>query len=150
MQLLIPPPIIAALAGGLIWLIDRLFPHYSFDVPGGHFIAMALIVLGATIDFAATRKFIKEKTTYSPFSPQKSTSLVKNGLYQYSRNPMYLGLLIILVGVFFYISNILGALVIYGFIEAITRLQIISEEKILEEIFGDEYRAYKRRVRRWL
>lgn len=150
MNLLIPPPIQAIAAGGAMWLVGRLFPDYSFQLPGASFVAIGLIALGAFIDFVCVRAFVREKTSYSPFRPEKSGKLITTGLYRYSRNPMYLGLFIILAGLFLYIGNVLGALFLYGFIHTVTRFQIIPEEEILEEKFGDEYRDYRKRVRRWL
>lgn len=82
--------------------------------------------------------------------PQNTSDLVKTGLYHYSRNPMYVGLLVILTGYAIYLGSITPFLLLPLFYWVITTQQIIPEEKILEEKFGQEYLDYKKSVKRWL
>ena len=82
--------------------------------------------------------------------PEKATRLVVGGLYRISRNPMYLGMLMVLIGIALWLGNPLNIALIGLFVALITELQIKPEEARLAEVFGDEYAAYKTRVRRWI
>ena len=111
-------------------------------------IGLLLIILGATYDFLAWRMFIKSKTTQNPFkNPNK---FITRGVYTTTRNPMYLGMLLVLVG----ISLLLGGLVTFIcpliFFIIIQRLFIPLEEKNMEKQFGKRYLKYKSKVRRWI
>lgn len=82
--------------------------------------------------------------------PESSSTLIKTGLYRYSRNPIYLGLAVILFGWGVYLSNILTLLFLVGFVLYLNRFQIEPEEKSLEQRFGVQFEEYKHKVRRWL
>ncbi len=149
LELKLPPPAITALAALLIYGGDRVSPaglRVSIDV------FWALVVLGVAllIGFMAVGHFFKVGTTPHPHCPEKSSCLVAHGIYRYSRNPMYLALLLVLVAWSLYLGWVLSPLGWGLFVLWITRFQIRPEERILERIFEDEYRAYCRRVRRWL
>jgi protein-S-isoprenylcysteine O-methyltransferase Ste14 len=82
--------------------------------------------------------------------PETSTSLVASGLYRWTRNPMYLGFLTVLLGLGVFLSNPLALAPIPLFVLYMTRFQIRPEEKALEARFGADFAAYKSRVRRWI
>ena len=82
--------------------------------------------------------------------PELTTTLIKTGLYQYSRNPIYLGFVIMLTGWGLYLNNAPGLILVVGFIYYMNRFQIEPEEESLSRIFGTEFELYKRTVRRWL
>ncbi|MEO1143695.1 MAG: isoprenylcysteine carboxylmethyltransferase family protein, partial [Pseudomonadota bacterium] len=86
----------------------------------------------------------------SPISPEKTTSLVTDGVYKYTRNPMYLGLTFILSGFAIWQGNLFGFVGVILFVGYVTRFQIIPEETILREKFGQEYEDYCSRTGRWL
>ena len=111
---------------------------------------MAIILSGGLIDLSSFIKFLISKTTVNPFKPEKAQTLVTTGMYQFSRNPMYLGLLLLLIGWALYVGALSAILLIPLFILLITTMQIQPEEIILEEIFGQSYIEYKRNVRRWI
>ena len=82
--------------------------------------------------------------------PAKTTSLVAGGVYRFTRNPMYLGLLLVLAGWAVFLSNALAFALLPAFIAYIGRFQIAPEERALAAKFGTEYEAYRTEVRRWL
>ena len=90
------------------------------------------------------------KTTVSPIKPQASSKLVNSGIYRISRNPMYLGFLIILIGIAAYLSNLFSLLLCPFFVMYMNRFQIRPEERSLKSFFGKDYINYKIRTRRWL
>ncbi len=99
---------------------------------------------------AAFLGFMRLRTTINPLKPERASVLVTDGIYRYTRNPMYLSLLLLLLGYaidLWYWPALLGptAYVVY-----ITRFQILPEERVLEDKFGADYLAYKQRVRRWI
>jgi protein-S-isoprenylcysteine O-methyltransferase Ste14 len=94
--------------------------------------------------------FARFKTTISPLKPSDATALVTEGMYRYSRNPMYLGLLLLTIASTIWFGTWLGIIINIVFIFLINFLQIIPEEEALLEIFGEEYGEYKKNVRRWI
>ena len=85
-----------------------------------------------------------------PRQPENSSALLTSGTYRFSRNPLYVANLLVLIGWGLFLSNIYALILIVGFVLYITRFQIEPEEKALQTRFGDQYLAYKARVRRWL
>jgi len=121
------------------------FKHQSID-----YVAYFIILVGISIDFLSLYNFITNKTTANPLAPHKTRKLVISGFYRFSRNPMYLGLLLVLLGTSLIFGSLTSLFVLPLFIGAINYLQISSEEKALELLFGEEYLNYKQKVRRWL
>lgn len=150
LELIIPPPGYALIIGFLMWLLNQYFPIVSFIESPWNKIGLVLIVLALSMDLSSLYLFFKKRTTPSPFSPKKASSLVITGLYKYTRNPMYVGLLVILIGYAIWLGSLSPFLLVPLFYWLITNMQITPEEKILEEKFGQEYLDYKSRVRRWL
>lgn len=150
MKLLIPPPAQAIIFAGLMWLISTQFPEFGFSGALQQPVAILICLIGICIDLVSVGLFAQKKTTVSPFSPDKTQVLITSGLYQYSRNPMYLGMAFILTGLAVWLGNYASFLMIPCFIWYITQLQIIPEEEILLEKFGEEYGEYMLRVRRWI
>ncbi len=106
--------------------------------------------LSAVVALAAFLTFWRARTTINPLQPERASVLVTHGIYRFTRNPMYLSLLLLLVA---YASH-LGSWVAFAgptaYVAYITRFQILPEERVLAAKFGDEFAAYKRRVRRWI
>ncbi len=150
MKLLIPPPLVALTSALLMWAIAFQFDALEFAFPFQKAIAFALIGLGASLDIVSLVAFRRAKTTVTPLSPEKASSLVVSGLYSVTRNPMYLGLLIILCGIAIFLGSLFNAAIVVAFIGYITAFQIKPEEDRLEDIFGAQYLSYKKNVRRWL
>ena len=112
------------------------------------YLGLIPVVGGIVMAATASSAFRKVGTPVLPF--ERSTALVTDGLYRVTRNPMYLGMLLILAGVALLSGSVSTLLPIPVFAWAIQRNFILGEERFLEEIFGERYLGYKRQVRRWL
>lgn len=150
LQLKIPPPAYALAIGLLMTLLNRYFPIATWITSPWNKVGIAVIVIAVSMDLSSLFQFLKKHTTPNPFKPKNTTSLVTNGLYRYSRNPMYVGLLTVLIGYAIWLGSITPFLLLPLFYWLITTQQIIPEENILKEKFGQEYLDYKKRVKRWL
>lgn len=150
MKMIVPPPLQGLICAGLIWAIATYFPQYSIDIIYKRYLSALFFIIGIAIDLLALRVFHQASTTVNPFTPQKTSSLVATGIYQYTRNPMYLGMVFLLLGLCLWFGVWLGLLVIALFVWCITELQIKPEEGVLAEKFGESYADYCRKVRRWV
>ena len=146
----IPPPIIALAFGLLIWAMNRYLPLYVPSLGKLSYFGYLFILMGLALDIVSFVNFLKNKTTVNPLKPQKASSLVISGFYRISRNPMYLGMFYVLLGVATLLGDISGLIPLPILVLTMNYLQIVPEEKILAEIFGDEYLTYKQNVRRWI
>ena len=106
--------------------------------------------LKGIISIAGMVAFRRAKTTVNPVKASLASSLVIRGVYRYTRNPMYVGLLLTLLAWAVFLANPLAVLWVVVYVLYITRFQIIPEERVLASLFGAEYEAYKGRVRRWI
>ena len=150
MKLLIPPPILTLMSAILMLILSKYFNKANFSLNQHNHFALFFLIVAIIIILISILKFIKVSTTISPLKPNKTSILVDSGIYKYTRNPMYLGLLLILFSLFFYLKNFLSFLVLPLFVIYITKNQILPEEKVLENLFGDQYKKYKNKVRRWI
>ncbi len=148
MKTKIPPPILALVMIGLIYLSSLLIVPTTFNYQS--LLSGLVLILGLACVLPSFRLFARYKTTITPLKPSNSTALVTEGLYRYSRNPMYLGLLLITMASTIWFGTWLGIIINIVFIFLINFLQIIPEEEALLEIFGEEYEEYKKSVRRWI
>ena len=145
-----PPLAVGALLAGLMWLVSRAVPALNFVLPARKPLALSLVVAGVIIIVVGVASFSRAKTTINPMKPESSSSLVLSGIYRFSRNPMYLGFFLALAGWAVFLSNGLAFVFLPAFIFYMNRFQIEPEEKALARKFGQEFVAYKSRVRRWL
>jgi protein-S-isoprenylcysteine O-methyltransferase Ste14 len=150
LELKVPPPAIAILTAALMWVCAWAVPAFGFAYPARDLYAVGLAVAGAVTDFLCIVSFVRARTTINPMKPASSSSLVVSGLYKLTRNPMYLGLLLILLGWGIHLSNALAFFLLPAFILYMNRFQIVPEERVLATLFGQEFAVYKSRVRRWL
>ncbi|MDZ7629180.1 MAG: isoprenylcysteine carboxylmethyltransferase family protein [Parvularculaceae bacterium] len=146
----VPPPLLALAAGVLMWIIARKAGLPALDFPGRVPLAAALAGAGLLIDLVSVAAFLRARTTVNPLAPDKTNALVVTGLYRVSRNPMYLGMALVLAGWAVWLGQALTLVPVAAFVALIEVIQIRPEEKALEEKFGEDYRAYKKRVRRWI
>jgi protein-S-isoprenylcysteine O-methyltransferase Ste14 len=109
-----------------------------------------MTIIGLTIIVIGVKTFHKSDTTVNPLNPSEASHLVTHGVFSYTRNPMYLGMVIILLGVSIYNGVYIGIIILPCFIFYITEFQIKPEEEAMEEIFPGDYTDYLKRVRRWL
>jgi protein-S-isoprenylcysteine O-methyltransferase Ste14 len=122
-------------------IVSLIHPPYSY-------LGVIPILFGLVISGTSARAFREAGTPVIPF--EKSTALVTDGWYRYTRNPMYLGLVVTLVGVWVALGTLSPLLPMIVFVWIIEMQFIRGEEQFLDEIFGEQYRSYKLRVRRWL
>ena len=106
------------------------------------------LVVGLWLNVRASGLFRRASTTIKPF--ERPASLVADGPYRFSRHPMYLGMALVLVGVGVMLGTLGPLVVVPAFVWAMEVAFIRAEERDMEAVFGEEYRAYRRRVRRWI
>lgn len=150
LELKIPPVALFLLVGAGMWLLSSVAPVPYLAFPRHKFVAAVCVFLGLLIGVAGVLAFRSARTTVDPRFPEKSSAVVQNGIYRWSRNPMYLGLLIILLGWALFLADgfsLLGLPLLVGYLN---RFQIRPEEQAMASRFGDEYRTYAETVRRWL
>ena len=144
----IPPPIVTIFFGLCIYLSRSYFPVFSGSAL--NVLSIFFFVYGIFVFAAAVISFKKQKTTVNPISIENASSLVVSGIFKYSRNPMYLGMSFVLLGLAFKF-NVIGGLLFTGiFMLFITIFQIKPEEVAMEKLFGQEWKDYTKNVRRWL
>lgn len=113
-------------------------------------LAVALALLGLAIDIAGVLSFRRARTTVNPLRPANSSALVTSGIYRHTRNPMYLGMATLLAAWATWLGTPWALFGIVAFVAWITRFQIIPEERVLANLFGADFAAYRARVRRWI
>src|SRR5882757_8057074 len=139
----VPPPIVALLIGTVMWGIARLSPLPEGESPLRLAISCGLTGLGILVVVLGMLAFRRAKTTIDPVNIGAVSSIVTSGVYRYTRNPMYVGLALMLVS---WAVHIAVPFVLVGpvvFMLFITRFQIIPEERVLTSKFGGEYRKYQ-------
>ena len=143
-----PPPLVALTFGLLIYYTENIFP--KIEIKNEIIFGSFMIISGLIIILSAIILFKKYQTTISPLNPSNSAKLITDGIYKFSRNPMYLGLLLVLVGISIILSLTGGFFFILLFILYINLFQIIPEENAMVDLFKDEFLEYKKNVRRWI
>ncbi|MRH99913.1 isoprenylcysteine carboxylmethyltransferase family protein [Kriegella sp. EG-1] len=149
MELKLPPVAVFFIFGLLMYLLACFLPFGEFDFFGRDVLSYCFFTFGVVIGLFSVGHFFKDKTTVDPRKPEKASSLVTSGIFAFSRNPMYLGLLFVLIGFAMHLGNAFNALLAAFFVSYMNRFQIVPEEKILAKIFGNEYQLYRKSVRRW-
>jgi protein-S-isoprenylcysteine O-methyltransferase Ste14 len=150
LELKVPPVAVVLFMAALMWLVARAAPAFEIALPARSFLAVGLAVTGMVVSLSGVVSFRRANTTVNPMKPDSSSSLVSSGVYALTRNPMYLGFLLILAGWAVFLSNMLGLLLLPVFVFYMNRFQIEPEEKALAILFGPAFIAYQSRVRRWL
>ncbi|MEN1785870.1 MAG: isoprenylcysteine carboxylmethyltransferase family protein [Bacteroidota bacterium] len=149
MDLKLLPPLTMALFGSAMYLLNRFLPFGTFDFFGRQTMAYVLMIMAIVITAIALFQFSKAKTTTDPINPDKTTSLVTEGIYRFTRNPMYLALLLVLVAFGLILGNAFNVLLAAGFVYYMNRFQIKKEEVALSNRFGKTYALYCKATRRW-
>ena len=150
MQPRIPPPILMLLGAGLMWALDHWMPLGQWMSAPWNRLGGLVAAVGIAIAVAAFVRFRKVGTTVNPVDPSKASRLVTDGVFRVSRNPMYLGLLLLLIGWAVWLGSVSPFVVPPLFVFAITVVQIIPEEQALSRNFGEQYVSYQRSVARWI
>ncbi|HZT69322.1 MAG TPA: isoprenylcysteine carboxylmethyltransferase family protein [Terriglobia bacterium] len=149
-ELKLPPVAVGAIAGALMRCLSAAAPAFDLLFPANSVLPAGLALIGALTCLAGVVSFRRAKTTVNPMKPRSTTSLVVSGIYRYTRNPMYLGFLLILLGWAAFLSNVLALVVLPVFVVWMNRFQISPEERALASLFANDYVEYRGRVRRWL
>ena len=150
LELKVPPPVVVLLLGGAMWGIASLAPSIALPAWLRWSAAIAIASAGAACELAGGWCFSRARTTINPMRPQASSALVSGGIYRFTRNPMYVGLLLITVAWAVFLSSAWALLGPPAFFFYIGRFQIVPEERVLAQRFGAAYAAYQARVPRWL
>ena len=150
LELKIPPVAVALVTGACMWLAAWAVPGFDVPFPGQVVFSVMVALLGLCIALSGVVAFRRAGTTINPMKPGSSSSLVVAGIYSVTRNPMYLGVLLLLLAWAIYLANVLTVLFLPGFVWYMGRYQIEPEEQALTSLFGPKYAAYAARVRRWM
>ena len=146
----VPPPVVGVVVGLLMWGLSQLgAPLPLADLPR-YAATSILVAIGLGFDVLGLLAFRAKRTTVNPLRPDKASALVDGGVYRITRNPMYVGMLCLLLGWVAFLASPLALIGPVLFVLYITRFQIIPEERILRERFGESYEQYLRQVRRWI
>lgn len=142
------PPRLLLLAIGAMALAHLVLPGAGLRPPAWRLLGLVPLGAGAALNLLADRAFATAGTTVKPLLP--STSLVTGGVFRLTRNPMYAGMVFLLVGLWLALGSLLPGLVVVAFALLIERYYVCPEEEKLAREFGAAYAAYRSRVRRWL
>lgn len=144
----IVPPVYLLLTLLAMWAMHQWLPLLQWISRPWSWAGLLPVALGLGTTITAALSFKRAGTPIVPF--EKSTALVTGGLFRYSRNPMYLGMVLLLIGSGILFGSAGALLPIPLFVWIIAASFIRGEERFMEELFGAEYLAYKQKVRRWL
>jgi len=142
------PAVYLLIALTLMWLMHIYVPIYQYVNEPVTYAGIVPVILGISIATTASGMFIRAGTGLLPFD--EATTLVTGGFYRFSRNPMYLGMILMLAGSAFLLGSAGPLLPLVIFILIIRNNFVLGEERFLEAAFGQRYLDYKSKVRRWL
>lgn len=149
-ELKVPPPLVAASLALAMWGVSLFEPHFEVSPVVRVLAAVAFALAGVAFAVAGIVSFRRARTTVNPMKPESASSLVSSGVFAITRNPMYVGLLFVLVGWAIFLFSPWALAGPVAFFAYIGRFQIAPEERALASLFGSEYAGYRARVRRWL
>ena len=150
LELRVPPVVVVIACAAVMWLVARAVGPSALRTEARIAIAAALALAGLALAFAGIREFRAARTTFNPMHPEQAVAMVTGGIYRFTRNPMYLGLALLLLAFVVRLSVWPGVIVVLLFVAYMNRFQIRPEEAALEARFGDTAREYRRTVRRWI
>lgn len=150
LELKVPPVALVAIFAAIMWAFSRISPNLYFTIPGVAWLSTGIAVVGVCIAILGVLEFRVAGTTIDPRVPDQSVNLVVRGVYRHSRNPMYLGCLLVLCAWGLYLGSAPSFLFLPAFIIYMNRFQIVPEERFMREKFGDSYNKYRSEVRRWV
>lgn len=150
---LVPPPAVLLITLIAMFVISRY--DQARDLRADVYIvnssiAIGFAVAGIAIVIMAIRQFRATQTTINPLKPHTASNLVTTGVFRFTRNPMYLGMVFVALGSVAYYGSAWCVLAVIAFVAYITRFQIIPEERAMLALFGHEFEIYKTRTRRWI
>ena len=145
----LPPPVVVLVLAAMMWL-GRDLGGLAMTFDGQLWLSLLLAATGLTLMLAAAWTLGRARTTIDPTRPEKSKVLVTTGIYRYSRNPIYLGDLLLLLAWAVYLGNPLNLVPALAFVPLMNRFQIRPEEQVLARHIPSDYLTYRKRTRRWL
>jgi protein-S-isoprenylcysteine O-methyltransferase Ste14 len=146
----VPPAVVLAAFGAAMWLVAIVLPVLDLDFPARTEVMAGAIAAALIVGLAAVAGFRRAHTTVNPMTPQAASALVTGGIYRFTRNPMYLAMLILLAGWCYVVANGAALAMLPLFVAYLNRFQIQPEERALAARFGAEFERYRTSVRRWL
>ncbi|TEU00267.1 MAG: isoprenylcysteine carboxylmethyltransferase family protein [Anaerolineales bacterium] len=137
----------------LVAIILSLLLHFTFPVATIvqnplNLIGLFPLMVGVALNLIADRDFKRNQTTVKPY--EESGTLLTEGVYRYSRHPMYLGFVLILLGISLFLGSISPNVIVIIFAILMEIVFIRVEEEMLNETFQEEWRQYKSKVRKWI
>jgi protein-S-isoprenylcysteine O-methyltransferase Ste14 len=150
LELKIPPVIVSLLFALTMWCLSFDGNVYFFDPFWRMVIAVLVVVIGILFAIGGVIAFRQAQTTVNPGTPEASSTIVASGVYKISRNPMYVGFLLVLLAWALFLAHVWPLWLLPLFVLYMNRYQIEPEEKALAAKFGDSYTRYRQSVRRWL
>lgn len=149
MNVKIPPLLVMLLFAVMMLALDRFLPVGEFDFFGRETLNYIIWGLAVLIVLISVLQFFMAKTTTNPMDPSKAKQLVITGIYSYTRNPMYLAMLMFLIGFGLRLGNAFNTITAAGFVYFMNHFQIKREEEALTKLFGKQYKLYVKATRRW-
>ena len=150
LELKLPPDVVWLAVAALMGLASAITPGLAIAMMLRIGVAVPFVAIGTAIIVNARVMLDRAHTTWHPSAPGRTTSLVTTGVYRYSRNPIYLGMFLVLLGWAVLLANPVALALSATFVLYIDRFQIVPEERSLSAALGDDYRDYAARVRRWV
>ena len=146
----VPPPVVALLSASAMWALARVTPRLAVAQGALDVAGVAVAVLGFGVEIAGIWAFWAARTTPNPLQPRHASTLVTDGVYRFTRNPMYVGDVIILLAWAIHLGSVVAIIGVVGFVAYIDRFQVRPEERALLELFGSVYDGFRARTRRWI
>ena len=145
----LPPALVLLIIAATMVGVARLTPGLSLQTPVLVFLGVVLGVLGFAFSLLGIASFERQRTTLNPLKPLTASTLVDSGVFSRTRNPIYLGMTVVLIGAGVGLGNPISVALVALFPLYIGRFQIEPEERAMAELFGDAFTRYKARVPRW-
>lgn len=146
----LPPPVYVLLCGLAMWQTARYLPQLERQFAGQPLLAAGVLLLGLTLMGLAALPMFRHRTTINPMQPERASTLLTGGVFAVSRNPIYLGDLLVLLAYALWLGQPVNLLWLAAFVWLLNHFQIRAEEAALLRRFGDDYHQYCQRTRRWL
>lgn len=146
----VPPPLVALALLPAMWLLSGVLPTVDAALPVRLGLAAGTVLAGLGFSLAGVLAFRRARTTVNPLHPERAAALVTTGVYRITRNPMYVGMVLVLLAWAVLLASPVALAGPVVFIAYMNRFQIGPEEQALGALFGPEYAAYRSRVRRWI
>lgn len=150
LELKVPPVALFLLMVLLMYWLKDVVPEMKITVPFVEFVTAGLVLIAGFVGIAGVYEFRKAKTTVNPVKPETASLVVDTGVFAYTRNPMYVALLLVIIAIGLWWQHLSVFLCGVLFVAYMNRYQIKPEERALERLFGEDYLDYKNQVRRWI